>query len=104
VHKFVEALFANWEKFRQPPRHPKWRDVNLTATVPGWARWSGASEMLEQLAPAASAGISGPDPANSGDFASFLRAHGANLNARQREALFRKYVEWQRQQQGRSSR
>ena len=102
VHNFVEALFANWEKFRQPPRHPKWRDVNLTATVPGWTRWSGASELLEQLAPVASAGINAPDPASSGDFASFLRAHGANLSARQREALFRQYVEWQRQQQGRS--
>jgi TRAP transporter TAXI family solute receptor len=104
VHKFVEALFANWKKFGQPPRHPKWRDVNLTATVPGWTRWSGASEMLEQLAPAASAGMSAPGQASSGDFAAFLQAHGANLNAQQREALFRQFVEWQRQQQARSSR
>jgi TRAP-type uncharacterized transport system substrate-binding protein len=104
VHKFVEALLANWEKFGQPPRHPKWRDVNLTAPVPGWARWSGANEILEQLAPAASAGTSAPDPTSSANFASFLGTHGANLNARQREELFRQYVEWQRQQQGRSSR
>jgi TRAP-type uncharacterized transport system substrate-binding protein len=104
VHKFVEALFANWEKFGQPPRHPKWRDVNLTATVPGWVRWSGASELLERLAPAASAGSNRPDQASSEDVASFLQAHGANLNAQQRDALFRQFVEWQRQKQARSSR
>src|SRR5262249_44904088 len=40
VRRFVEALFANWDKFRPPPRHPKWRDVNLAAPGPGWNRWS----------------------------------------------------------------
>ena len=35
VQKFTEALFTNWDKFQHPPRHPKWRDVNLAATVPG---------------------------------------------------------------------
>src|SRR5713101_1925772 len=38
VQKFVEALFTKWDKFQQPPRHPKWRDANLAATVPGWTR------------------------------------------------------------------
>src|SRR5438132_6309581 len=27
VQRFTEALFTKWDKFRQPPRHPKWRDV-----------------------------------------------------------------------------
>jgi TRAP-type uncharacterized transport system substrate-binding protein len=99
VHRFVEALFTKWDKFRQPPRHPKWRDVNLAATVPGWQRFGVASEMLERLkqqapppAPAANAA-----PAAQ-DFATFLSAHGgANLSPQQREALFRQFVEWQQQ-------
>jgi TRAP transporter TAXI family solute receptor len=100
VRHFVEALFANWDKFRQPPRHPKWRDVNLAATVPGWTRWSVATEMLmklnQQHPPAAAAS----PPAAAQDFAAFLAANGgANLNAQQRDALFRQFVEWQAQKQ-----
>ncbi len=104
VRKFVEALFANWEKFRQPPRHPKWRDVNLAATVPGWNRWSVAQEMLDQQAQAEATGTAQAS-ANSNDFASFLAANGgANLNAQQRETLFRQFVEWQRQRQAQPAR
>jgi TRAP-type uncharacterized transport system substrate-binding protein len=111
VRRFVEALFANWDKFRQPPRHPKWRDVNLAATVPGWTRWSVATEMLDQLAPqpGAAAGtganVAASELASSNDFASFLAANGgANLNAQQREALFRQFVQWQRQRQAQPAR
>jgi TRAP-type uncharacterized transport system substrate-binding protein len=39
VQRFVEALYTKWDKFLLPPRHPKWKDVNLAATVPGWTRW-----------------------------------------------------------------
>src|SRR5262245_6168662 len=28
VARFTEAFFNKWEKFREPSRHPKWRDVN----------------------------------------------------------------------------
>jgi hypothetical protein len=105
VQRFVQAMFANWDKFRQPPRHPKWRDVNLAATVPGWNRFSVASEMLEQLGPATSAAAPADETATSGEFASFLAANGgANLNAQQRDALFRQFVQWQRQHQAQPAR
>ena len=68
VSRMVESMFTNWEKFRQPPRHPKWRDVNLAATVPGWTRWSVAEEMLRKMQPD---GAGDPKVA-SGDFATFL--------------------------------
>jgi len=42
VSRFVDALTANFETFLRPPRHPKWREVNLAATVPGWTRFSPA--------------------------------------------------------------
>jgi TRAP-type uncharacterized transport system substrate-binding protein len=31
VRRFTEALFTKWDKFIEPQRHPKWRDVNLRA-------------------------------------------------------------------------
>jgi hypothetical protein len=48
VRRFTEALFTKWDKFHEPHRHPKWRDVNLAATVPGWTRWSIAEDMLRR--------------------------------------------------------
>lgn len=56
VERLVEALFTKWDKFHEP-RHPKWRDINLTATVPGWTHWSAAEEMLKRVR---SADASGP--------------------------------------------
>jgi len=104
VQRFVQALFANWDKFRQPPRHPKWRDVNLAATVPGWTRLGTATEALDQMTAQAEAAAAAHAQANAhasgSDFASFLAANGgANLNPQQREALFRQFEQWQRQRQ-----
>ncbi|NCY25828.1 MAG: TRAP transporter substrate-binding protein [Alphaproteobacteria bacterium] len=39
VARFVEALQSRFEEFLRPPRHPKWREVNLAAQVPGWVRF-----------------------------------------------------------------
>jgi len=99
VARMVESMFTNWEKFRQPPRHPKWRDVNLAATVPGWTRWSVADEMLRKVRPQEA---SEPQAA-SGDFAAFLRTSGAanaNLTPEQRDRLFREFMQWQATQRG----
>jgi uncharacterized protein len=98
VQRMVEQMFTNWEKFRQPPRHPKWRDVNLAATVPGWTRWSVAEEMLRRLRPQEA----DPQVASS-DFATFLRTTGAasvNLTQAQRDKLFRDFLQWQAAQRG----
>jgi TRAP transporter TAXI family solute receptor len=42
VARFVQALTQNFDAFLRPPRHPKWREVNLAATVPGWSRSAAA--------------------------------------------------------------
>src|SRR5262245_8139439 len=97
VARFTESLFTKWDKFREPPRHPKWRDVNLAATVPGWTRWSVADEMLKKLRPA-----DAPDQqVASGDFAAFLKTSGvtnANMTQDQRDKLFREFLQWQQAQ------
>ena len=102
VERFVERMFTKWDKFREPPRHPKWRDVNLAATVPGWNRWVVADEMLKRIRPkdVADAQVA------SSDFSTFLRASGsaANLTQEQREALFREFLQWREKQRGRAQR
>jgi TRAP-type uncharacterized transport system substrate-binding protein len=93
TERFVERLFTNWDKFREPPRHPKWRDVNLAATVPGWTRWAVAEEMLRRMRPKDAVG---PHVAGS-DFSAFLKDKGSpatNFTQEQREALFREFLQW----------
>jgi uncharacterized protein len=46
VARFVDAFFGKFDRFQQPPRHPKWKDVNLAAQVPGWTRFAPAQEWL----------------------------------------------------------
>ena len=98
VERFVERLFTNWDKFREPPRHPKWRDVNLAATVPGWTRWGVAEQMLRRIRPKES-----DAEVASSDFSAFLKNSGsaaANLTQEQREVLFREFLQWREKQRG----
>jgi TRAP-type uncharacterized transport system substrate-binding protein len=103
VERFVQNLFAKFSKLQAPPFHPKWRDVNLLATVPGWHRWSVAEQMLQQVASAAA-----PNERElSRDFQAFV-ASGDARNAQraqtEHDALFRKFLEWREQQLGRAAR
>ena len=96
IERFVERLFAKWDQFLVPPRHPKWRDVNLGATVPGWTRYIIAQQMLERLhGPSISA-----QEDISRDFQAFLNRMGTSAPA-DREALFREFLQWREQQGGR---
>jgi uncharacterized protein len=47
VARFVAAFFDKFPAFRLPPRHPKWKEVNLAAQVPGWTRFPAAQEWLQ---------------------------------------------------------
>jgi TRAP-type uncharacterized transport system substrate-binding protein len=105
VQRFVEAFFTKFDQFQQPPRHPKWRDVNLAATVPGWTRWSVAEEMLQRLRQAQ--GVNAQQQATAAaEFANFLQEKGvgnATPSPDQREALFREFLQWQQARQPRIS-
>jgi TRAP-type uncharacterized transport system substrate-binding protein len=93
VEKFVEAFFSNFDKMRQPPRHPSWRQVNLSASVSGWQRFPAAKQWLDRQAaePAAQARV--PDPAK-------VRARAAKAphDPAAQERLFKEFLEWSRQQ------
>ena len=38
IETFQAAFTSKFSRFREPQRHPKWRDVNLAAEIPGWLR------------------------------------------------------------------
>src|SRR5438132_674302 len=103
IERFVEGLFTKWDKFREPPRHPKWRDVNLAATVPGWTRWSVAEEILRRIRPRDAVD---PQVASS-DFSAYLKDKGsaaANFTQEQRETLFREFLQWQEKKRNSTQR
>jgi TRAP-type uncharacterized transport system substrate-binding protein len=50
VERFIQYYFNRFETLQKPPYHPKWKDINLAAKVPGWNRYSVAEEMLAQAA------------------------------------------------------
>jgi TRAP transporter TAXI family solute receptor len=56
VARFIDAFFGGFQQFLQPPRHPKWREVNLAAQVPGWKRFPAAQEWLQRSSTLASSG------------------------------------------------
>ncbi len=88
VQRFVQYLFTRWDKFQHPPYHPKWRDVNLAATVPGWTRWGPAADMLQQIE-------AQRQQQEKVDFQTFLKGQpNAPANEAQREALFRDFLQW----------
>jgi len=44
--KFSEAFLDDIPLLQQPPRHPKWKDLDLTATVEGWKRFTYFEDVL----------------------------------------------------------
>jgi len=97
VKRFVDAFFADFGKFLEAPRHPKWKEVNLAAQVPGWQRFSAAEQWLK-----AAASRGGSEEQLRANFRSFVdqQARGAGGPAptqQQQDALFEQFLKWNAQ-------
>jgi hypothetical protein len=91
VSRFIDYLFSRWDTLQHPPYHPKWRDVNLAATVPGWTRFSVAEDMLQQVQVQQQ-----QKQQQRADFDSFVsRQQNVPVSDADREDLFRKFLQWQ---------
>jgi uncharacterized protein len=44
--KFVETFFDRIYQFHTDARHPKWKEINLSAEVPAWTRFKPATDWL----------------------------------------------------------
>ena len=97
VERFIEYLFSRWDAFQHPPYHPKWRDVNLAATVPGWTRFSVAEQLLQQMQVEQQ-----QKQQQRAAFETFLSNQPKMpVSDADREDLFRKFLQWQAQGQHR---
>jgi len=94
VKRFVDAFFSRFDEFLQPGRHPKWKEVNLAADVPGWERMKPAQEWLDRAA----SRTASTDPQLQ-SFEAFIKSTGSPVSAAQRDALFREFLAWQNERQ-----
>jgi uncharacterized protein len=92
IEKFVNALFSNADKLRQPARHPAWRTVNLAANIRGWQRFPAAQEWLDRQAALAKAAPTAIDPA----LARVQATRAAPGDEAAQERLFKEFLEWTR--------
>jgi TRAP transporter TAXI family solute receptor len=87
--QFVDAFFAKFPTFQNPPFHPKWKEVSLAAPLPGWQRLPVATEWLERH---------GVESATRNRFDEFLKqgpASGRVQGEAERETLFRQFQAWE---------
>jgi TRAP transporter TAXI family solute receptor len=98
IAKFIDAFFPQLAEFQKPPRHPKWREANLAATVPGWKRFPAAEEWLNRRRSLQA------KPAIRARFDQFLAQNGQQASAfaseQNREQLFEQFLKWNRTQEG----
>jgi uncharacterized protein len=95
VEKFVQQFFPKLAEFQKAPRHPKWRETNLAATLPGWTRFPAADEWLKAHHPTPQA----PTAATRESFKEFLAARGAGVPAGDQERLFQEFLKWSQARQ-----
>ena len=66
VERFIQYYFERFDKLKQPSFHPKWKDINLSARVPGWNRYWVAEEKVAAMGkaspPTAAAAAAKHDP------------------------------------------
>ena len=48
VVNFVDAFFTGFQSLLTPGHHPKWREVNIAAELPGWRRFPPAAAVAAE--------------------------------------------------------
>jgi TRAP transporter TAXI family solute receptor len=100
--RFVDAFFPRLADFQKKPRHPKWKEANLAAVLPGWKRFDGAEEWLakNQPKPAATEQRSKIDPSLA--LRGAPAAGGAlGFASEDEERLFEEFLEWKKSRERR---
>ncbi len=94
IETFVNAFFPKLAEFQKKPRHPKWMEANLAATLPGWNRHEAAEEWLQKHRPTVQTQPASPtERAQFNDFVATRQAASA-FAPEDREKLFQEFLKW----------
>jgi TRAP-type uncharacterized transport system substrate-binding protein len=91
LERFIQYYFERFDRLKQPSFHPKWKEVNLTAKIPGWNRYWLATDKLAAM-PKSSA-VNDTEIANRAPTGAITP-----LDTSRQEALFRDFLAWQKKQ------
>jgi TRAP transporter TAXI family solute receptor len=89
---FVDAFFTKFPAFQNPPFHPKWKEVSLSAPLAGWQRLPSAQQWLDRH---------GIAPVARDKFEAFLKQSPAAAELKSdadRQALFKQFQSWEAEQ------
>jgi TRAP-type uncharacterized transport system substrate-binding protein len=95
---FVDAFFTGFQSLLDPGHHPKWREVNIAAELPGWRRFPPAEQWLQRNVQIAA----GPQDLK-GIFSRFIderqqAAGGQPMTQQEKDQLFGQFELWQKRQ------
>lgn len=86
VARLTDTLFSRLATLQGPGFHPKWKDINLNARVPGLTRFPAAQEWLDKAnAAAPAADTRGPGPSATGP------------TTAEEQRLYQEFLQWRRQ-------
>ena len=100
VEHFVKIFFDRLKSLQQPPFHPKWREVVLSAPLKGWTRFPAAQEWLDRNTTVAS------DTRQR--FEQFMGAQARDIGGQDKRpaeddtALYQQFLKWKEGQPGAS--
>jgi len=94
IVKFVREFFGKIDQFHDPARHPKWKEVSLSAEIPGWTRFKPAADWLAEHRTVMA------QQSQQQDFNAFLANSDKSAPRTQadRDALFREFLQWRDRQ------
>jgi TRAP-type uncharacterized transport system substrate-binding protein len=89
LETFTQSFFSRFSEFLADAHHPKWREVNLAARLPGWQRFGPAQRWLDRqsMGEATARDATGSDPNPTGS------------SSNQDNKLFREFLRWRERQQ-----
>jgi uncharacterized protein len=105
IAKFVDAFFSKIDQFNNSSRHPKWREVNLSAEMPGWVRYKPAADWLATHRNQAVSSVNSDNTLDQSSpelklaFEKFMQKYASSsgqktLTAAERETLFAKFMKF----------
>ena len=94
---FVDNFFTKFPSFQNPPFHPKWKEVSLSAPLPDWQRFPAAKQWLDNHK---------IEPVARVKFDEFLKqsaaATGKPPSDTEKDTLFKQFQAWEAEQNARA--
>jgi uncharacterized protein len=95
---FIKSMVWRLATLQKPPRHPKWQEVNLAGTLPGWRRLAAMDTLLKAAA------LHQGNQSLRVEFDQFLKQEGPRSNTGDSEALFQRFLRWRENSSSTGSR